>query len=486
MMNYASWAGAGTLAHRYISLAVMLARDSQMNREIKDVLKDARRQRGIFGLRNQPVLSDGASDSESATLLKLGVEQSSKRVMVEDGRGGTMLSKSQDDLRVVEEVIPLDPVQELASLSPLEEEVRRRTWFVTFYAAWLVLVRRCALPIIAFLTRAIFSSAWGFSTNTVPLVTVNDTQTNLPLTEGDFLTLLPKPLVESSAAPGSLDFFNQSPSLEAGVLNRNTLPSQVVMGWPDFDKASRNVVLESLIRAPGVLTHTGGNLSLMSQAFGMVSRVIEVKQSARLHGIEGPFDEKCPDHIRVRFEKVEEAMDEWWDAVPADLISGTAWDSLATYEGEYSEVVPGVLLTFLMARISLRSPDVVARRIDDDAETDEIRRAWIGSPYFIRCVGDARVIAQVLRKLYMRNSEALDYMKGLVVIGVSNSSAVLLELSRELIRSGQAGMSCGLLESVKADIGYHVRSLRGVHHSVQAAGKLADGIESQSKAIFGH
>lgn len=319
-------------------------------------------------------------------------------------------------------------------------------------------------------------SAWGLGTNGVPLVTAADSQLSVPMNEGGFLALSP---TEAPFAGCSPSMSLPSPGSEAVQLHGGeslTMPSRIAFGWPDLDDASRMTVLETFVSNPGTLVASGGNLALMSQAFGLVARVINVKQEARAHDIAGPFDPHCTPWILSQFRRVEAAMDEWWAALPPDMIRGPAWDALATSDNEYSEVVPGVLIVFLMARIQLRSPDDVdvgAGEQGDDQAVLAAKRAWISSPWFLKCAQDARTMAGILRKLYIRNPEALDFMKGVVVKGVYVAGAVLLVVLEQL----QAQDEPQLRHAIVRDVKSCVQSLRGVEHGVKAAGQLADLLE---------
>lgn len=343
----------------------------------------------------------------------------------------------------------------------------------------------CAFELTFELTASDLCSAWGLSTNTAPLVSVNDTEADLPLSEGNFNSLASSSAV-GSVTNGSGYLGNGASAIAQSAPMQQELPttvsSRLIMGWPEFDKTSRTVILENVVASQGALTQSGGNLSLMSQGFGIVARVIELKQAARMHHVAGPFDPACTPEFLEKYHKLEETMAEWWAALPGDLIQGTAWDSLADDEREYSEVVPGVLLTFLMARMALMAPDDIAYDPNADQQTLAIRKCWMDSEYFMACVSDAQAMGRILRKLYVRNPEALDYMKGLVVVGVYNSASILLEVLRQFVRAGGQLSTEGAID-MRRDIGYHVRSLRGVQHSVLSAGKLADAIEKQMTEI---
>ncbi|KAI9026306.1 fungal-specific transcription factor domain-containing protein [Hyaloraphidium curvatum] len=433
LMNYAAWAGSSTLGSRYITLAVMVARQAGMNREVRDLLRDARTQ---------------ARKRQAGTSLF--------PPLASDPFGGFGVAVEGAGTEEAEELerlhAPRDAVAALSSMTPLDEEIRRRTWFVTFYCA----------------------CAWSLSTNTTPLVGVTESQVNLPLTERDFRTLNQQSAAIAAHNGGGLALDAPSTTDQSHL----TLPSRIGMGWPDFEPASRELVLRSTVASTASLA-AQGNLVLMAQAFGIVSRVLAVKQRLRQHETGGPFCPNFPPSLAGEWLAAERAADEFWAALPPELVSGAAWDAMASDDSEYSEVVPGVLIVFLMARMSLHSPDRLPRSgAPMEPREEETRRRWVGSEQFLRCVDDARTMAQVLKKLYIRNPEALDYMKGLVVVGVHGSALVLLELVRGLRASRAHGVE-ELVAGTRRDVGYHIRSLRGVQHNIAAAGKLADQLEGE-------
>ncbi|KAI9015634.1 fungal-specific transcription factor domain-containing protein [Hyaloraphidium curvatum] len=436
LMNYCGWVGSKTLGQRFINLAVMVARQSGMNREVRDLLKDARRQASKRQAGQAPFAPGG---SEGFGDLRLAV----------DGAG----TDEAEELERLHE--PRDQVAALSSMTPLDEEIRRRTWFVTFYCA----------------------CAWSLSTKDPPLVAVSESQVNLPLTERDFNLLNQQSVAIAARSGDGLALDSPGPEEQSCL----TLPSRISMGWPDFEPGARVLVLQSTVATTEALA-AQGNFGLMAHAFGIAARVLAVKQKLQQHETAGPFCPYFPPSLAAEWLAAERAADEFWAALPPELVSGAAWDSLASDDTEYSEVVPGVLLVFLMSRMSLNSPDRLPMNgAPMEPRDEETRRRWVASAQFLRCVEDARTMAQILKKLYIRNPEAIDYMKGLVLIGVYGSGLTLLELVRNLSQGEVPGVE-ELVAGAREDVGYHVRSLRGVQHTIPLAGKLADHLDGELAA----